>query len=121
MSDIHLGESFYNDKKDLVRVRIFFHVPNTKVSNSYPGLTESLDNAGNPIPVSVAPGVTAQELIDLKSGDSCEVQKTRLFDLADGKNAIEIEIQRMWQSAVDDEQARLDKEYPFYGTTLTRI
>jgi hypothetical protein len=120
MSDIHIGYSPYDKRKKMVNVQIYFHVPNGKSNNSYPGLTEFLDNAGNPIPVSSAPGVTAQELTDLKSGNLCEVQISRLFDLAKGVNAIKTAAQDIWQGIADEKQAELDKEYPLYGTTLSK-
>lgn len=120
MPDIHIGKSPYIKRKGLVRVQIYFHVPNDKVSNSYPGLSESLDNAGIAIPVSSAPGMTEQELTDLKSGDLCEVQVNKLFNLGDGQAAIKAEIQEMWQAVADEKQAELNNEYPFYGVTLAK-
>lgn len=120
MSDIHIGKSPYVKRKRLIMTQIYFHVPNDGVNNSYPGLTESLDTAGNPIPVSSAPGVTVQELTDLKSGSLCEVQVSKLFNLADGVGVIKTAIQEMWQGAADEEQVRLNNEYPFYGITFPK-
>lgn len=120
MPDIHIGKSPYIIRKGLVRVQIYFHVPNDKVSNSYPGLTEAIDYIGNPIPVSIAPGVTAQELTDLKNGDLCEVQVNKLFNLGDGQAAIKTAIQEMWQNIADERQTELNNEYPFYGITLAK-
>jgi hypothetical protein len=120
MPDIHIGKSIYNEKKDRVNVELFFHVPNSKANNAYPGLTESLDLAGNPLPVSLAPGVTAQELTSLKNGTLIEVPKTVIYDLADGQNAIKLAAKQLWQGIADDEQARVDKDYGFYGTTLAK-
>lgn len=123
MSDIHIGKSPFNEKKGLIKIGIYFHVPNSKANNVYPGLTPTLDSAGNPIPVSIAPGVTAQELIDLESGVLYEVFYSKYFAY-DGtiqrKNEIKTEIKGLWQDFADNKQTELDNEYPFYGLTLSK-
>jgi hypothetical protein len=120
MADIHIAKSPYNKRKGMVRANIYFHVPNDHVNNSYPGLPEVLDTAGNPIPVSSVPGVTVDELTALKNGSLCEVFVSRLFDLSSGVNTIKTFIQEMWQEIANDKQAELNKEYPFYGVELAR-
>lgn len=120
MADIHIGSSIFNKEKDQVDVEIFFHVPNTQNDNAYPGLTENLDGGGNVILVSSAPGILDTELTKLKEGSLLEYRTTKLFKLEIGIQAIKSEIQGLWQPVADREQARIDKDYKFYGTLLAR-
>lgn len=121
MSDIHIGQSPHNKKKDLVKVVIYFHVDTNKgVSNKYPGVTPSLDNAGNPIPVSSAPGVTAGELTSLQDGTLVEVIKSKFYNLSLGIPAIKTAIRGLYADVASEKQTELDREYPFYGETLAR-
>jgi hypothetical protein len=118
--DIHISESPYNKAKRLIKVRAYYHVPNDKVNNSYPGLVEALDNAGTSIPVSTAPGVTGDELNAMKDGSLYEVIITKFYNLNDGQLAIKNAVRAKWQDIADKKQTELDKNYPFYGVTLDK-
>lgn len=125
MPDIHIGESPFDEKKGIIKVKMFFHVPTRSgTSNSYPGLPVSLDNAGNPLPVSTAPGVTEAELTALRDGGLCEVFDTKPFQYdgsVERKNEIKTEVRGLWAGVASKKQATLDKEYSFYGVPLARI
>ena len=121
MPDIHIGRSPYNKNKDLVKVNIFFHVPTNKGgSNEYPGVTPSLDYAGNPILVSSAPGVTAGELTSLQDATLVEVIQTKFYNLSLGVAAMKTAIRGLYADVASEKQTELDREYPFYGITLAR-
>jgi hypothetical protein len=125
MADIHIGKTrLIKDVGDgVVEAEIFFHVPNAELNtnNKYPGLVESLDSVGNPIPVSSAPGVTADELINLKNGTLCEVIVNKKFDLVLGQATISTTIRNMWHGISNKNQIKINKEYNFYGTELAKM
>lgn len=109
MSDVHIGKSFLNKGKGLINVEIFFHVPNTKADNSYPG-----------IDVSLAPGTTGPELTLLQAGTLVEVRQTKLYNLSDGVQTIKDSIRALWQGVATAKQNELDKDYRFYAIELER-
>lgn len=124
MANIHIGISPYHKKKKLVKVQIYFHVPNNKANNSFPGVEEILDNAGNPIPVSVAPGILATELTALKNGTLIEIRDAKFYNLADASaqviQEIKEDVQSLWQPIADKKQIEMDRDYRFYGTLLAK-
>jgi hypothetical protein len=121
MSDIHIGRSIYNEKKNLVKQYIYFHVPTgSGDTNQYSGKTPVLDTAGDPIPVSLAPGVTAQELLDIEAGILFETVEQVLLDPEMSLLALSTQIRAMWQNVANKVLALLNKEYKHYGTVLPK-
>lgn len=126
MSDIHIGRSPHNKAKGLIKIQLYFHVPTGKdATNKYPGITPTLDEAGTPIPVSAAPGILEDELTELTNGTLCEVFRDRFFSLGDSsaetKADIKTEIRKMWQAIADEKLEKFNREYPFYGTLLSKV
>ncbi len=107
MADIHmLNGSFDKDNGSGV-VRVVFHVPNT--NNNYPGGV-----------ISSIPGLSQGEIDGLANGTIIEV--IRAVRSNHGRTIAETraQIRDMWATVASRTQARINKEYRFYGTTLAR-
>ena len=107
MADIHLLESTFSEN-GAGTIRTVFHVPNEK-TNNYPGVTES-----------VVPGISQAELDALVAGTLVEVVRSVKDNIGKGEAGIKTRIPAMWQGVADETQAKLDKDYAFYGIELAR-
>jgi len=108
MADIHVLES--NFRGDSGTLRLIFHVPNDTNQNNYPGGV-----------VSILSGLNQIEIDGLFNGTLYEEESSIRFHKNSPLSTVRSRIRKMWQPKADKVQAKLNKNYKFYGIELTKV
>lgn len=109
MGDIHIGSALYNTSKQMCAFNVYFHIPNPRTNNSFPG-TDKYE----------APDLLPSEVHKIQNGAIIEVKKIINVSAMWTPQQILNMAQVRWDNVTEELFYRLDKEHQLYGTVLNR-